>query len=197
LEAIPKASEIEGSIAMNARLGSSRYPLAWAALALIAGCETRTENAPRAAAESAQVESAQDEPQAAPGTTVSVGGLQFVSGYHRGFELARNQHKPMLVFFTAEWCTYCHQMEADAFTQEPVVNLSKQFVCILVDADCEPNVCRDFRVKGYPTIQFLSPRGVPLNRVTGKQPGQQLVIQMQAALQAVARRDGAGDAIRR
>ena len=68
------------------------------------------------------------------------------------------------------------------------MSLSEQFVCVLVDADAEPEVCRQFRVKGYPTIQFLSPRGTPLNRVTGKQPTVQLVMEMQAALQAVARR---------
>jgi thioredoxin-like negative regulator of GroEL len=183
---------------MNARQVLWFYPLAWVAIMLTAGCEVRSgADSKPAAADSAATESLEAPAEASAGVAVTRGGLQFVTGYHRGFELAREQHKPMLVFFTAEWCTYCHQMEADAFKQDPVVNLSKQFVCILVDADCEPNVCRDFRVKGYPTIQFLSPRGVPLNRITGKQPGPQLVMQMQAALQAVARRDGAGEAVRR
>lgn len=171
---------------------------AWSALLFVAGCEVRSSaDAAPEAEESVAAAFGDGSTEIPAGAAVIRGGVQFVNGYHRGFELARDQHKPMLVFFTAEWCTYCHQMEADAFTQAPVVNLSKQFVCILVDADCEPNVCRDFRVKGYPTIQFLSPRGVPLNRVTGKQPSQQLVIQMQAALQAVARRDGAAEGIRR
>lgn len=183
---------------MNARVVLWFHPLAWVAIALVAGCEAPSETEPQAGiADSAPAESLETSAEAPVGAAVTRGGLQFVAGYHRGFELAREQRKPMLVFFTAEWCTYCHQMEADAFKQDSVISLSKQFVCILVDADCEPNVCRDFRVKGYPTIQFLSPRGVPLNRVTGKQPGAQLVMQMQAALQAVARRDGAGEAVRR
>ena len=182
---------------MNARVVLWFHPLAWVAIALV-GCDMRSGANPKpAVADSAPDESLETSAKASVGAAVTRGGLQFVTGYHRGFELAREQRKPMLVFFTAEWCTYCHQMEADAFRQDPVVSLSKQFVCILVDADCEPSVCRDFRVKGYPTIQFLSPRGVPLNRVTGKQPGPQLVMQMQAALQAVARRDGAGEAVRR
>lgn len=182
---------------------ASASALPFAALLLgalfIAGCEVRNGEAPPVAeaADSRASASVGNLPSIPAGASVNRGGVQFVNGYHRGFELARDQHQPMLVFFTAEWCTYCHQMEAEAFTQEAVVELSKQFICILVDADCEPNVCREFKVKGYPTIQFLSPRGVPLNRVTGKQPAQQLVIQMQAALQAVARRDGAAETIRR
>ncbi len=95
----------------------------------------------------------------------------------------------MLVFFTAEWCQFCHQMADEAFTHPQVVRLSEQFVCILVDADREPEVCRQFQVTGYPTIQFLSPRGVPLERIVGKKPGHQVMMAMQAALQNVARRD--------
>lgn len=170
---------------------------ALAALLPGGGCEVRSGQPGAAPHETAKSSETGDQAAKVASPSVSRGGIEFVSGYYRGYDLALEQHKPMLVFFTAEWCTYCHQMEADAFTQEAVVNLSRQFVCVLVDADCEPDVCRDFRVKGYPTIQFLSPRGVPLNRVTGKQPGQQLVMQMQAALQAVARRDRSGDSLQR
>jgi thiol:disulfide interchange protein len=168
-----------------------------AALFPLGGCEVRSSQPATAPQEMAETSETQNQAVKVASPSVSRGGLEFVAGYHRGYEQALAQRKPMLVFFTAEWCTYCHQMEADAFTQEAVVNLSREFVCVLVDADCEPGVCQEFRVKGYPTIQFLSPRGVPLNRVTGKQPGQQLVMQMQAALQAVARRDRGGDSLQR
>jgi thioredoxin-like negative regulator of GroEL len=102
--------------------------------------------------------------------------------------MARAQQRPMLVFFTAEWCKYCHQMANDTLVQDPVVELSRSFVCVLVDADAEPDVCRKFEVRGFPTIQFVSPRGAPLNRLTGRQPARLLIAQMNAALHAVARR---------
>jgi thiol:disulfide interchange protein len=120
--------------------------------------------------------------------TLARGRINFVEGFDNGCQLAREKGKPMLVFFTATWCHYCHAMADDAFTQDAVVNRADQFVCVLVDADAEPDVCRQFRVRGYPTVQFLSAQGAPLNRVTGKQPGHLLVMEMQAALQAVARR---------
>lgn len=146
------------------------------------GCTSEPETPPLATAE--------DKPQA---PAVARGRIQFTEGFRRGVDTARQQGKPMLVFFTATWCDYCHAMANEAFCQDAVVNLSERFTCILVDADRESDVCREFRVRGYPTIQFLSPRGLPLNRVTGKQPGHQLVMEMQAALQAVARRvDDAG-----
>jgi thioredoxin-like negative regulator of GroEL len=94
----------------------------------------------------------------------------------------------MLVFFTAEWCRYCHQMANEAFGQPPVVALSQHFVCVQIDADAERDVCQQFRVQAFPTVQFVSVRGVPLNRIVGKKPSRDLVLAMQAALQSVARR---------
>ncbi|MEX2138830.1 MAG: thioredoxin family protein [Pirellulales bacterium] len=115
------------------------------------------------------------------------GRLRFIDGYRAGLEAAAAQRKPMLLFFTAAWCGYCHQLAADAFTDESVVSLSEQFVCVLIDADREPEVCQQFQVSGYPTIQFVSTRGQPLNRMVGKRPGHVLVRQMHAALQGLAR----------
>jgi thiol:disulfide interchange protein len=116
------------------------------------------------------------------------GGIRFVEGYRQGSQQASREGKPMLVFFTASWCHYCHEMAAEAFCEEGVIRLSERFVCVLVDADRDPELCRLFEVRGFPTIQFLSPQGVALHRVVGKKPGQRLVIEMQAALHAVARR---------
>lgn len=118
--------------------------------------------------------------------------LKFVYGFDEGLAQAKAEGKPLLVFFTASWCTYCHQMETQAFRQSDVVELSKRFVCVLVDADEEVEVCRQFRVRGFPTVQFLSPRGVPLNRLVGKQPAQLLLQEMQTALLAVDQRRANG-----
>jgi thiol:disulfide interchange protein len=114
------------------------------------------------------------------------GGIAFVEGYTQGYQHAQSVGKPMLVFFTASWCDYCHQMLREAFADQRVIGLSQRFVCILVDSDAEPEVCREFQIRGFPTVQFLTPRGIPLNRLTGMTAAEPLALQMQAALQAVA-----------
>jgi thiol:disulfide interchange protein len=101
---------------------------------------------------------------------------------------AAREGKPLLLFFTAEWCQFCQQMADEAFSNPQVQSLSNHFVCVLVDADAEPQLCTRFDVTAFPTIQFVSPRGVALQRIVGKQPGHQLMMAMQAALQSVARR---------
>ncbi|MGH7138783.1 MAG: thioredoxin family protein [Pirellulales bacterium] len=119
---------------------------------------------------------------------IAPGRIAFVDGFERGTQMASAQQKPMLLFFTADWCKYCQQMANEVLVQDAVVELSRNFVCVLVDADTEPDVCRRFEVRGFPTIQFVSARGVRLNRITGKQPARLLIAQMNAALHAIARR---------
>jgi len=194
-------------------------------LAVLAGCEVSEEKLPQAAAPGVAPAAAAPQrdvvhtavpskltagelpvapeaplvpitPADAKSAGVAHGNLHFIEGYQQGYKHALENGKPMLVFFTAEWCQYCHQMAKEAFVHQQVVSLSERFVCILVDADKEPEVCRNFRVQGYPTIQFLSPRGVPLNRIVGKKPGHQVTMAMQAALQTVARNPSNGTVVK-
>jgi thiol:disulfide interchange protein len=157
------------------------------AAALLAGCEIGVEQPAPAGAKVEQRSTAS--PSAA-------GQLQFIDGYRQGFAESTRRNKPMMLFFTASWCEYCHQMAEEALAHPQVVRLGEQFVCVRIDADAEPEVCRQFQISGYPTIQFLSPRGFPLERVVGKQPGHQVLMAMQTALQQVARRSGPAEAER-
>jgi len=113
--------------------------------------------------------------------------LPFVKGFEAGYQQASKAGKPMLIFFTAEWCHYCHQMARETFGNQQVLGLADQFVCVLVDADAEPDVCKKFRIQFYPTVQFVSARGLPLNRLVGKKASSELTLAMRAALENVAR----------
>jgi thiol:disulfide interchange protein len=156
-------------------------------LSVLAGCQTKA----RSAGELEESAAAQAN-SSPPSIRVARGRLRFIEGYEQGYVEAKRQGKPVLLFFTAEWCHYCHQMADEAFTNEQVVNLSERFVCVLVDADASRDVCRQFHVSRFPTLQFVSPQGVVLNRLEGKVPGHQVTMAMQAALQTMARRNNAG-----
>ena len=171
------------------------------AIVVLAGCENRTESVPNtvdgknatSTVAKAQVVPSQGLPathSASPksGTGSARGQLRFLDNYAEGLAVSQKTHKPILLFFTAEWCHYCHQMAQEAFTDEQVVAMSDRFVCVLVDADASSDLCKQFRVSRFPTVQFVSARGVPLNRIEGKKLGHQVTMAMQVALQTVARR---------
>jgi thiol:disulfide interchange protein len=157
----------------------------WAGLLLsvLAGCEMEAPPAPSPHGLAPAASSETVRP------TVARGLLHFSEGYQQALSEAERENKPLLLFFTAEWCHYCHQMAGEAFTNPQVVSLSEKFVCVLVDADSAPEVCRAFHVSAFPTVQFVSPQGLVLNRIEGKRPGHQVMMAMQAALQTAALRN--------
>lgn len=123
----------------------------------------------------------------APAANQPAAAILFVKGFEAGARQAVQLRKPMLLFFTAEWCRYCHQMADEAFVNSDVRQLADRFVCVEIDADAEPEVCSQFAVQGYPTVLFVSPGGTRLNRLVGKKPSRQLLSAMQWALHNVAR----------
>lgn len=114
------------------------------------------------------------------------GAITFVKGWDLGRRVAAERARPCLVFFTAHWCTYCRKMEGTTFSDPAVAQLATQFVCVLVDADQEPELCQRLNLAGYPTLEIISPAGTSLGRLTGWQGAPAFTQSLQAALQRYA-----------
>jgi thiol:disulfide interchange protein len=143
-----------------------------ALLASACGCEQAT-----------VVAEPSDWSSAAPPPAVSRRGrLEFIEGWEAGQRYANERQLPRLVFFTAHWCTYCRQMEATTFADAQIGSLGREFVCVLVDADREPELCRRLSVGAYPTIRILAPSGSPLAELKGWRSAAQLGDALRAAL---------------
>jgi len=134
--------------------------------------------------------------EVAPNLIERHGNLHFVRDPAVGYQTAARHGLPCLLFFTAEWCTYCHQMEAAAFTDDAVGTLANGFVCILIDADREPALCRHYGVSGFPTIQFTAPDGRMLHRLVGRQTAAKLATAMRAASKRYAWITGSATTVR-
>lgn len=119
--------------------------------------------------------------------------VRFVTDYREGLERALAEKRPVLIFFTAKWCRFCSEMQDEALSDPRVVRLSEEFVCVLVDADEDQDLCTEFAVRAYPTVQFVLPDGSRLNRVVGRKSPEELATHMQAVLRAATHRMAAGD----
>jgi thiol:disulfide interchange protein DsbD len=86
---------------------------------------------------------------------------------------ARQEGKPVVIDFTAEWCVPCHELEEQSFSDPAVIELSKKVAPLQVDMtkldEWEQEVKKGFKVLGVPTIIFLDGSGTELEdlRVTG------------------------------
>lgn len=109
--------------------------------------------------------------------------VDFVSGLPEALAEARQDGKPLLVFFSTPECIYCRQMFEETFQDQDIARLAESFVCVRVEPGEDPQVCEDFHVEAFPTVQFIASDGAPLHRVLGKKEPETLAVQMQAALE--------------
>jgi thioredoxin:protein disulfide reductase len=78
---------------------------------------------------------------------------------------ARRRHKPVIMDFTATWCSPCRELEEITFHHPEIVKKTAQeFVMVRVDLTKkgDPQYARlvqEYKVKGVPTVVFLDAQG--------------------------------------
>ena len=97
---------------------------------------------------------------------------------------AEAEQKPLLMFFAADWCSFCRQMGDDVFTKPEFRALAERFVCVRVEAAKHPELCTQYRVAVYPTLVLAAPDGTPLERVAGLTDAMTVAVKLNAAMTA-------------
>lgn len=116
-------------------------------------------------------------------------GIAFFDDFDEARSIASQEKKPMLLFFYSPNCVFSQQMLKETFSDEGVTKLSRQFVCVKIDESRQRKICEEYDVKGTPTIQFTNPQGILLQRLTARKTPNQLLLQMQIAIESLAARN--------
>ena len=108
---------------------------------------------------------------------------------------ARQEGKPVLLEFYADWCVPCVELEEHTFSSEAVINSTWSFVRVRVDmSDYEsPESARlreQFVVTGVPEMLFLDARGNELRnqRIIGFVGPEDFLRRVERALKPVPRK---------
>lgn len=149
-------------------LGRWLLPLAAAALAVAAwgGFEIRDEVAEPSVPRAVRLAAPAPETAAA---------IEYVEGFDAGQRRAAAEGRPMLVLFRATWCRWCAELARGTLVDRRLVGLSRQFVCVIVDADRHPGECRRFGVREFPTLILATAVGEERRRWTGCPSADELV----------------------
>jgi hypothetical protein len=93
--------------------------------------------------------------------------IEYLEGFDAGGRRAGDSALPMLVVFRADWCPWSGELARAVVADDRVVELSRRFVCVAVDADRDAEACRRFDVRTFPTVLLLDADGGERFRATG------------------------------
>jgi thioredoxin:protein disulfide reductase len=95
--------------------------------------------------------------------------------FEAGLRRAKEEQKPLLLDFFAEWCLACHELDQKTFRSPEGMRALRSFVLVRVDlSDDNPTavqLSQRYGIVGLPTLLFLHPDGTefPNTRITGFQ----------------------------
>lgn len=87
-------------------------------------------------------------------------------------EVAKTQHKPLLLVFEAPWCPPCNELHEMVYSHPSFAKATSDFVRVEIDADAVTSwKWKDrYRIQGYPTIVFADSAGQETLRIVGFRP---------------------------
>jgi hypothetical protein len=131
-----------------------------------AGCEVRDELASPPAADWPAVPVIDARPLF-PAAGATPTAVEYVEGYESGLRRAAEDGRPLLVVFRGSWCRWSAELVHGTLADQRIVDLSRRFVCVAVDADRDAATCRRFAVDRFPTVLLVDAAGTERFRVTG------------------------------
>lgn len=79
------------------------------------------------------------------------------------YQAARQQKKPIMLYFAADWCGPCHKLRRETFTDQDVIAGTDRFVRFKVDLTSPQGeaakVGENFAVSALPTVVFIGEDG--------------------------------------
>ena len=100
-------------------------------------------------------------------------------------ERARNEGKPVLVNFYAEWCVWCKRLESTTLRDAKVASvLDQKVVPLSLDVDAwGKELSNEYGVHDLPTIVVLDAEGKELGRIPGYMPPDSFLERVEGLLQ--------------
>ena len=114
--------------------------------------------------------------------------ITFFYDHDAGMEVARQERKPTLVFFSVPDNVGSQRMLETTFQDDEIKRLSEWLVCIHIDGSQESALCESLGITSFPTIILSNAHSQEVRRLIGRQTPDQLAVQIQILLQVMALR---------
>lgn len=94
--------------------------------------------------------------------------IQWQEFNQHAFDLASQQHKPVLLDLGASWCHWCHVMDDSTYENPAVISyLSENYICIKANQDKRPDLYAKYKDYGWPATIIFHEDGRELLKQAG------------------------------
>lgn len=103
------------------------------------------------------------------------------------FIVAKRENRPVLIYWGAEWCPFCHTLKSTVFSRPDFIAKSKLFLPVYLDGDDEgaQRWGETFHIQGYPTLIIFDPDRHELMRLGAGRDVAQYAAALDVALESV------------
>lgn len=91
----------------------------------------------------------------------------WVTDLEKGMAIAQRENKPVVVMFSAVWCTPCEEMKKSVFPDSTVQQTLASWVPVYLDEAQASDLVKRFKIEGFPTFVLLTNKGVEQDRFMG------------------------------
>jgi thioredoxin-related protein len=107
----------------------------------------------------------------APATAADIAWEKIQNGsIDAAFAKAKEQNKPLFLYWGAVWCPPCNQVKATVFSRKDFIAQTKSFIPVYLDGDAPgaQKIASQFNVRAYPTMILLKPDAKEITRLPGE-----------------------------
>lgn len=109
-------------------------------------------------------------------------GMRWYKTYDEGAKVAKEEGKPIFLYFWTIWCVWCEKLQTEVYPQEEIAGiLRKDFVLVAVDMDVNKEDARRFNVPYPPNEKFLTPDGRVIKELAGYAPPEEFYLVLKHA----------------
>lgn len=96
----------------------------------------------------------------------------FEGSVDEAFAYAKENNKPLFLYWGAVWCPPCHYLKSKIFVRDEFIAQTRSMVPVYLDGDTERAQIygERFGAKGYPTVILFNPAGQEITRMPSTLP---------------------------
>jgi thioredoxin-like negative regulator of GroEL len=106
----------------------------------------------------------------------------WVTDFNKALAEAKQYSRPIFVDVYAEWCTWCHKLDKEVYSDPKFTEYMKNFVLAKIDSEDGgqgSNIAEKYNIDSLPTMIILSSDGKLLNRISGFMTTSKLIEEME------------------